>query len=1831
MRKISQKTFERSLLAVILITVLAVGYFIFSDNLAETPSSSPEATEEAEIAAVSEATEPSPSAIDEISVDAEETAPQSDTAQGDATQSGTTQNDTAQNDTAQSDTAQSDATPENDRDQQNPPPPPLPDRERPNATTPQDVFVSAPAQPAPEKNEVVPNQVVLQFSADASEADKQAYINSVGGTVVESIDALNTVVIEVDDEQNVTTSEIVVTNEPDYFVSSLDFPPNDPFFDGQWGLNTIAAPNGWEALPDDAPTITVAVIDSGICDHLDLTGRVLDGYDFLEDDTTPQDAFGHGCAVASIIASNIDNGLGIAGVAPNAQIMPLRILDAAGLGTYSDLAAALVYATDNGAQIINLSLGGVNSSTLLQGAVNYALQRGVTVIAAVGNTGTEGVLYPAKYDGVIGVGAIDPEQNVSSFSTTGPEVDILAPGRDILTLQLDGGYALQSGTSFAAPHVAGIAAMEQALGNSLSLNNGIITMSGEDIVLVEPPTQEDPPTETVISNSGQITGWLSVNHGDPPPGFEDLYRVEIVLTDENGQDYQVLLDRNTAQELHAQRVVVSGTILQSAQQTNNDPILDVDEIQLADGVAAQLTGSQPWIAVLCKFSDVPSEPHPANWYSSFFSNTYPAMDNYWRALSYNNIDISGSGVVTKWYNLPNPRSFYIPPSTGDANLSALANDCAAAADADVYYPDYVGIHFMFNETLDCCAWGGSRFMFLDGIAKSYRTTWLPPWSQRHSTLAHEMGHGFGWPHSTGPADSPPAGLSIYVSDWDVMSSSNGTCAVSDSKMGCLAPGTITYHLDLNDWIPDNQITTVDTGETTTVTLEATANATTANQLMIKIPINDSTIQFYTVEVRDQSGYDQNVPGQAVIIHDVDKTRTGNGGDAYIVDAEDGNNNVNDAGAMWLPGETFYDSENNIRIEVVSQVGDVFTVNIENNPNAVPKPILVSPENAVYLTNASADFDWEDATATGLTGYDIRINNNSNPDTTPFVVNQSTTQSSFGFTLPAEDFYYWHVRTVTNTGVSEWSSRYFILDTTAPTVSFLEPQTDAILSDDTITMQVEADDTGSGMFVVDFFVYFDQGAGPEWVYVGSDFEPDFIQGGDPGGDNRDGMAVYELEWTEPLATGQNVNMFVYATDNVGLFSFTQISNITIDRVAPVPTIAASFTDLDTMAVTWSATDDLIGVNTYDVEYSEDGGAWNSLVTDTTDTSNSFTGQNGKAYQFRARANDFAGNISDWVTSNELTVEYTVVEGNVSSSGTPLANIMVATNTNPVVSTCTDAQGDYQLQFAATNQNFKVSAAGASDTCGGSGTTYLQEWWQEVPNDVAATELSSTATTHTAIDFTLSILNPEQAVLVAPLTNTTDDTPLFEWEAAQNVTRYLLWVSDSNGTAVINQWFEETAVCTGDACSVVSPITLATGNYNWWIRVGTDTTLGPWSDIGNFTLLPPVVATGTPSGNITETQPTFTWSQQAGVPWYYLLVTNANGVSIVREWVKDELHCANGSCSFTPNVTLEPGPHSWWVRTWNNGVYGDWSTVTNFNIDLVPGVVSVIAPTGQITEAQPTYSWNTTVNATWYNLRVDGDGVNIVNEWYREDTICNATTCSVTPTASLGGGDYTWWVRSFNEAYMGEWSNPTIITRIPPAPVLASPTGTINTVQPAYTWSSVEGVTWYQLEVQINGGGVIYSDWHRTVDVCGANCSFTPTVNLSDGENYQWRVRSFASGTTGNWSGFTAFSYAAPIAEAPPVPEPVVLIEPDGDNGTNEPRFRWYASNGATDYAIVLREVATDITVYSENFAASAICAGDTCETTLPYTLSSGAYEWWVIPRNTSGDGLPPSNTLTFVVP
>jgi subtilisin family serine protease len=245
------------------------------------------------------------------------------------------------------------------------------------------------------------------------------------------------------------------------FVRRITSEPNDQLYDTKWGSAQWAAsvrlPQAWDQAPgpDD---VAIAVVDTGVeASHPDLQGRVLDGFDFANDDSDAADDEGHGTFVAGIAGGKRDNGRGVAGVS-QARILPVKVLDSSGAGTDADIAAGITWSADHGADVINLSLGGPGRSAVLEQAISYALDAGSLVVAASGNSASDVPIYPAAIPDVVAVSATDWAGNFAWFSSFGSWVDLAAPGMEMISTY-PGGYAQGSGTSFAAPVVAGAAAM----------------------------------------------------------------------------------------------------------------------------------------------------------------------------------------------------------------------------------------------------------------------------------------------------------------------------------------------------------------------------------------------------------------------------------------------------------------------------------------------------------------------------------------------------------------------------------------------------------------------------------------------------------------------------------------------------------------------------------------------------------------------------------------------------------------------------------------------------------------------------------------------------------------------------------------------------------------------------------------------------------------------------------------------------------------------------------------------------------------------------------------------------------------------------------------------------------------------------------------------------------------------------------------------------------------------------------------------------------------------------------------------------------------------------
>ena len=253
--------------------------------------------------------------------------------------------------------------------------------------------------------------------------------------------------------------------EPDYIGYVGATIPTDPDYSDQWHHTKIDSPHAWD-FTQGTSTVIVAVLDTGLSTHTNLfefTNRTVTGYDFAYDDSNPEDDHGHGTAVAGVISANANNGKNIAGVDWNCMVMPVKVLktnDTGGSwGYYSWWADGVNYAVSNGADVINLSAGGSGTSSSLISAITNAVAQGVIFVTITHNDGTSTITFPGTLPETITVGATDSDDTKSSFSNWGSEIDLVAPGRDIYTVNRWGFTTYWSGTSFSAPQVAGVATL----------------------------------------------------------------------------------------------------------------------------------------------------------------------------------------------------------------------------------------------------------------------------------------------------------------------------------------------------------------------------------------------------------------------------------------------------------------------------------------------------------------------------------------------------------------------------------------------------------------------------------------------------------------------------------------------------------------------------------------------------------------------------------------------------------------------------------------------------------------------------------------------------------------------------------------------------------------------------------------------------------------------------------------------------------------------------------------------------------------------------------------------------------------------------------------------------------------------------------------------------------------------------------------------------------------------------------------------------------------------------------------------------------------------------
>ncbi|MBM3235328.1 peptidase S8 [Candidatus Poribacteria bacterium] len=319
--------------------------------------------------------------------------------------------------------------------------------------------------------EYLSNEVLITFVDGTTPDTIEVIISSIGGTIVGTIPGLGIYQVEIPDTGDTTGVQTAIANlqiHPEVVSAETngigkpgEVVPNDTKYSSQWGPQKIRADEAWIIARGK---VTVAVIDTGVdYNHEDLSGKVIKGKDFADKDKDPMDGGpykSHGTHVAGIVAANTNNGKGIAGISWGSKILAIKIYkDSGGGATDANFDASVKYAADKGAKIINYSTWGHPDSKTLHNAVKYATKKGILFVTIAGNAGSSTKTYPGAYSESFTVGNTTSTDGRSPTSNYGSWVDIAAPGSDILSTIPDNKYDNKSGTSMAAPHVSGAAAV----------------------------------------------------------------------------------------------------------------------------------------------------------------------------------------------------------------------------------------------------------------------------------------------------------------------------------------------------------------------------------------------------------------------------------------------------------------------------------------------------------------------------------------------------------------------------------------------------------------------------------------------------------------------------------------------------------------------------------------------------------------------------------------------------------------------------------------------------------------------------------------------------------------------------------------------------------------------------------------------------------------------------------------------------------------------------------------------------------------------------------------------------------------------------------------------------------------------------------------------------------------------------------------------------------------------------------------------------------------------------------------------------------------------------
>ena len=480
------------------------------------------------------------------------------------------------------------------------------------------------------------------------------------------------------------------------------------------------------------------------------------------------------------------------------------------------------------------------------------------------------------------------------------------------------------------------------------------------------------------SDGTVLEGIFTTLYGDPHPASgqnaQKIHRLHL----DSGE--KVELDLSTATlppgglpSMVNKRIRVTGdTLIPSAQgNPQKFKVRDARPLQVPSptpGISAVI-GTQPYVSLLCKFQDFVTEPRPPSFFTTQLGNVAPGFNHYFGEASYGQLNLDGSTATATWVTLPHPKGFYIDGvKTANTYLGELFTDCTNAANSIVSFGSFFGINMMFNEKLEFAAWGGGEFANLDGTSRVWPVTWMPYWGEvdrfgwrEHGVLAHEMSHSFGATHSESPDGNE------YGNWWDVVSKPGAACTTIDVNYGCLGQQQIAYTKTVMGFMPASRIANHLFGSQAynVERLDQPPNVGgTFSMLRVNIP---GSLRYYSVESRFRIGYDGQLLGDGVLIHEVDPVRATGNPPRLVVPGGGTAAGLGDLDAIWPVGSTFNSIADHVNIAINSFSG-TGTANV-----AVTTPAAADtfPPNCVlpagWSTPGGATTGWSiaiDSTAAG---------------------------------------------------------------------------------------------------------------------------------------------------------------------------------------------------------------------------------------------------------------------------------------------------------------------------------------------------------------------------------------------------------------------------------------------------------------------------------------------------------------------------------------------------------------------------------------------------------------------------------------------------------------------------------------------------------------------------------------------------------------------------------------------------------------------------------------------------------------------------------------------------